>query len=113
MFGGKISGLGEYLFEFFVCKHSRLFQTVRGSLDFHGDIAVRSDDFVEIVLVNDLLRYMSDSFMLMYSCWSSGVLRYMLLMSMVIYLAPGVEMTLLRCILNVSRLAVLVLTSPG
>ena len=32
--GGEVSGFGKYLFEFFVGKHSGLFETVHGSSDF-------------------------------------------------------------------------------
>ena len=53
--GGEVSGFGKYLFEFFVGKHSGLFQTVHDSSDFHVDVAVGGYQVIEIVLVNDLL----------------------------------------------------------
>jgi len=51
----KVSCLGKDLFEFFVGKHSRLFETVHGSADYNVDISIGGNDDVEVVLVNGLL----------------------------------------------------------
>ena len=54
--GCKVSCFGKDLFEFFVGKHSRLFEIVHGLMDFYLHVSVESGNIIEVVLVNDLLR---------------------------------------------------------
>ena len=51
VFRGEVSCLGKYLFQFFISKHSRLFQTIHGSSDFHLYVAAVGYEVVEVVLV--------------------------------------------------------------